>query len=87
MRPCRIDLHIEELVLHGLAPADRYRIGEAAERELGRLFSEQGLPSSLLGESTQGRLDGGSFEITQDASPDAIGVQVARAVYGVLGNG
>ena len=42
-----IELHIEELVLHGFEPGDRHRIGEAIERELARLFAEQGTPPSL----------------------------------------
>ena len=44
-----IELHIEELVLHGFSPSDRYRIAEAIERELVQLFSRQSAPSALLG--------------------------------------
>ena len=44
----RIELHIEELVLHGFAPADRYRIGDTVQRELTRLLAEQGMPASLI---------------------------------------
>jgi hypothetical protein len=33
-----INLHIEELVLHGFAPGDRHRISEAVEQELTRLI-------------------------------------------------
>ena len=47
MTPYNIELHIEELVLHGFAPKDRYTIGEAVQRELSRLFAEQGVHSSL----------------------------------------
>ncbi|MBD0326005.1 MAG: hypothetical protein ICV68_06225, partial [Pyrinomonadaceae bacterium] len=46
-----IELHIEELILHGFERRDRYAIADAFERELSRLlseqFAEQGLPSSL----------------------------------------
>ena len=41
-KPYNIELHIEELVLHGFSPRDRDAIGEAVQRELTRLFVEQG---------------------------------------------
>ena len=83
MKP-NIELHIEELVLHGFEPGDRYRIGEAAERELFRLFTERGTPPSLAHRREAARLDGGSFEAKRDSTVEAIGAQVARAVYGGL---
>ncbi len=87
-----IELHIEELVLHGFAPGDRYRIGDAMERELARLFVERGTPPSLaqgrevarLDGGTVARLDGGTFEVKPGSGAEAIGVRVARAVYGGL---
>jgi hypothetical protein len=42
-----LNLHIQDLVLHGFASVDRHRIGEAMERELARLFLGQGVPRSL----------------------------------------
>ena len=41
-----VEFHVKELVLHGLAPADRYRIGDAVERELARLIA--GEPAARL---------------------------------------
>ena len=84
MKPGNIELYVEELVLHGLSPADRYRIGQAVEHELVRMFAERGAPSSLAQGSEIERLDGGAFEVRQSAKAEAIGVQVARAVYGGL---
>lgn len=79
-----IDLHIEELVLEGFSPGDRHRIGAAVERELARLLTERGLPR--LTESLDvPRLDGGSFEMNRNATPEAVGGQVAGAVYGGVG--
>jgi hypothetical protein len=80
-----IDLHIEELVFHGFSRADRYRIGQAVEHELGRLFTEQGMPPSLARSGEIASLDGGSFEARPGSGTEAIGAQVARAVYGGLG--
>ena len=84
MTPQNIELHIEELVLHGFAPGDRYRIGEAMERELARLFVEQDTPPSLAREREVARVDGGAFEVKPGSGAEAIGAQVAQAVYGGL---
>ncbi len=82
MRPKNIELHIEELVLHGFSCGDRYRIAEAVERELAHLFAEQGVPNSLSDGGEIERLDGGAFKMKQGSRPETIGAQVARAVYG-----
>jgi hypothetical protein len=79
-----IDLQIEELVLHGFAPGDRYRIGEAVEHELARLFDEQGVPPSLVRGSGIERLDGGAFEVAHGSKSEVVGAQAARAIYGGL---
>jgi len=79
-----VELHIEELVLRGFSPGDRYRIGDAVERELSRLFTEQGTPPSLARGGDIGRLDGGSFEAKPGSRAETIGIQAARAVYGSL---
>jgi hypothetical protein len=84
MRPRNIELHIEELVLHGFATGDRYRIAESVEREIVRLFSEQGVPQSLSKGGKIERLDGGAFEAVRGSKPEAIGAKVAQAVYGGL---
>lgn len=84
MRPKNIELHIEELVLDGFEGNDRQGIGEAVERELSRLFTEQGVPPSLeLGGGIE-KLNGGEFKITSDSSAEVIGARAARAVYGGL---
>ena len=84
LKLANVELHIAELVLHGFEPGDRYRIGDAMERELARLLIEQGTPPTL----GQGRevacLDGGAFEVAPGSRAEAIGVQVAQAVHGGL---
>lgn len=81
MKP-NVELHIEDLLLQGFEPWHRYRIAWAVERELGRLLGEDGVPASLAGARRVARLDGGAFEVVAGAAPEAIGAQVARAVYG-----
>lgn len=82
MKP-NIELHIEELVLLGFAPGDRYRIGAAVERELAWLL-EQGEGLSLAQSSEITFLDGGRFEVARDSKAETVGAQIARAVYGGL---
>ncbi|MEH1828428.1 MAG: hypothetical protein V7L22_24345 [Nostoc sp.] len=78
-----VELHIEELVLHGFEGGDRDRIGEAVQQELTRLFA-QGVPPSLAQGGEIGRLDGGGFEMTASMQSGAIGVQIAQSIYGGL---
>jgi hypothetical protein len=84
MKSRDIELHVEELVLHGFEPGDRYGIGQAVEQELGRLLAELGTPPSLARTGEVPHLDGGSFETKPGSGVEAIGAQVARAVYGGL---
>jgi hypothetical protein len=76
-----VELKIEELVLHGFTPRDRDRIGEALERELARLFSERGVPTSVVNGGEIPRLNAGSFNVTAGAKPEMIGAQLALQVY------
>lgn len=83
-----IELHIEELVLHGFERGDRYSIADAFERELVHLLAgqiaEQGLPSSLAHNAENARLDAGAIHIAPNSKPGSIGVQIAQTVYGGL---
>ena len=81
MKPRNIELNVEELVLHGFSPGDRYRIGEVVERELVHMIAERDLPSSLADGGKIDHLDGGAFEAAQGSRPEEIGLQVAQAVY------
>lgn len=79
-----LHLHIEELVLHGFAPGDRHRIGEAVQLELARLLTEEATPPGLAKSATIERLNGGTFQMTSAPRPETTGAQVARAVFGGL---
>ncbi|HUW68079.1 MAG TPA: hypothetical protein VMW20_08525 [Candidatus Nanoarchaeia archaeon] len=84
MMPKNIELNIEELVLHGFSPGDRYRIGEAVEQELTRLLADRGVPQSLERNREVANMDGGAFEVAPGSRPQVVGAQVAKAVYGGL---
>ena len=83
-KPYNIELHIEELVLHGFSPTDRHAIGEALQRELTRMFAEQGVHSSLGRGFEAERLDGGTFHVKSGTRAQGIGRQVGQAVYSGL---
>ena len=80
----RIEVNIEELVLHGFSPDDRYSIGEAVEHELSRLLADRGVPESLAEGGEIVSVDGAAFEVAPRSRAEAVGAQVAQAVYGWL---
>lgn len=88
MKGPHLELHIEELVLHGFAQGDRYPIADAIERELSRLlteqFREQGIPSSLRHDGEHAHLDAGAFTLAPRSKPAHTGAQIAQAVHGGL---
>ena len=85
MTPKNIELHIEELVLHGFALGDRYRIGEAVEQELSRLLADRGVPQSLERGGEIASVDAGAFEVAPGSRAEVVGAEVAKAVYKGLG--
>lgn len=80
-----VELHIEELVLHGFEPAHRYTIGEAVERELTRLFTERGAPIAATHDVEIAHLNSGAIEISAGSNAETIGMQLAKAIYGGFG--
>jgi hypothetical protein len=79
--PQQIELHVEELVLHGFETGDRYGIAEAVEHELARLLGQRGVPFSLRSENATDELKAPTFAPALGAKPPAIGRQIAQAVY------
>ena len=76
-----VDLHIEELVLHGFSPGDRHAIAEGLQGELTRLLTDQGLPRGLAAGASRETLDAAPFAVTTGSRPEVIGAQVAHSVY------
>jgi hypothetical protein len=82
-------LHIEELILDGFdarttgsGPVmDRSVIASAVQSELTRLFAERGVPASLSRGGQVAHLDGGKIHLAPGFGPDAIGGQIAQALY------
>jgi len=82
--PRRVEVRIDELVLHGFAPRDRHAIAAGVEEELAWLFTGQ-LPAAAQGSNQwRDRVDGGAFPLPRGARPHAIGALIARAIHGGL---
>jgi hypothetical protein len=79
-----IHVHIDELTLESFSPQDRYRIADAVERELTRLFAAHQMPQFGTNGLQLDRLDAGSVRINEGANPSATGAHVARALFGQI---
>ena len=76
-----IEVEIERIVLRGFQPADRHRIGLAIERELIRLFSENGVPPWITRNEELLLHHNGSCELPPGSEAQTTGTQIARRVY------
>ncbi|HJP67228.1 MAG TPA: hypothetical protein VKA30_13105 [Actinomycetota bacterium] len=76
-----IDVHIEELVLHGFESGDASAIGDGLRTELARLLADGPVPSKLGRPDHVERLDGGTVELDAGARPAAIGGRLAGTVW------
>ena len=81
LSPASVRLRVDELVLHGFAPADRHRIADAMRDELARLFAERGVPERLARGEAPAELDAGAFEVPGGARPAEVGRRLAGALY------
>lgn len=83
-----INLHIERLVLDGLPVEvkDSAMLRAAIEAELTRLLTENGLSSGLQTGGRLTRLPANAIQLSTGESPPQLGQQIARTVYGSIGN-
>ena len=79
--PPMLELHIEELVLHGFPVSQHRSIGDAVQKELTRLIEEQGMPSLTTRPVSLERLNAGSFKTAKQATAPVIGRQLARQIH------
>ena len=76
-----LELDIGNLVLHGFSASDKDRITRALHRELERLFTEEGMQSSLECKGDIPCIDDVIFEVPLGSSPESIGIHMARSLY------
>lgn len=79
-----INLHIERLVLDGVAleRGQEPLLRAAVEAELSRLLSEEGLSTGLMSGGATPRLQAGEIQLSVERNSQQLGQQIARAVYG-----
>jgi hypothetical protein len=77
-----VDLHIEELVLHGFSPGDRLRIVDAIEQELARLAGREGArwAADQIASRNVAEMDCGEFRLEPGWKPRDAGRHIAQAV-------
>jgi len=83
----RINIQIERLVLDGLQLPGGVRpvLQQAFESELAQLLGQNGLSHELLSGVALSSLSAPALELAQGARPDALGQQLAHAVYKGMG--
>ena len=76
-----IEVNIDELVLHGFSPLERYQIAADLQTELTRLFTEKGLPASFNNGVKIDSLHARSFQFSSGHKKISAGSQIAGSVY------
>lgn len=82
-----ITVHIERLILDGIAVPHRHRplIQAAMEEELARLLVRDGLSIDFQQSHMQQHVQAGVLEIKDTDEPAILGMNIARAVYKGIG--
>ncbi len=76
-----VELHIEELVLHGFAPHDRHAITDAVQQEIAARLATRGIGAAQDGSID--RMDAGTITLPRGTA--AAGAAIGAAVHSTLG--
>lgn len=74
----RISLHVDRLVLHGVAHG--HEVAGALQAELTRLLSDPGVIDGLASVGTVDRLRATPLRVATGAGPKGLGAQAARSI-------
>ena len=82
-----ITVHIERLILDGIAVSHHHRplVQAAMEKELARLLALDGLSIDFQQSHVQQRIQAGVLEVKDTDEPAVLGRNIARAVYRGIG--
>lgn len=83
MRAMRIELVIDELVLHGLDPRHRHAIGDAVQRELARQLASQPRGHRWTAMSAD-TVDAGTLRLAAGSAPALVGERIAQSVMAAV---
>lgn len=75
-----VTIEIDTLVLEGVPAHQAGRVEDAIRGELARLIADRGLPDGLAARGDES-LDAGTVAIRPDARPEALGRDLAAALY------
>jgi hypothetical protein len=80
-------VYIERLVLDGIDVPHRQQplLQAAVETELARLLAAGGVAPDLREGGALPRVQGGTIQLAEERDPAHLGKQIARAVYGGIG--
>ena len=80
----KINLHIERVVLEGIAiePHEQSVLMATIETELGRLLAQNGIESDLQNGGASNAIRTSSIDIGEKDKPAHLGRHIARSVYG-----
>jgi hypothetical protein len=83
----KISLHVERLILEGVASRrpDRAVVGAAVQKELTRLLQAGGLAHEFQSGGAIPNIAGGGISLREKAHPTDVGRQIASAVYRGIG--
>jgi hypothetical protein len=76
----RVVVHVDRMVLNGFRNANANAIGEAMRGELARWLADPARGQRLASLGHVSRLDVGKVALTQDASPQRLGISAGRAI-------
>jgi len=80
-----IELHIEELVLHGFSPHGRHAIADAVRDQLAARLAERGMNAAGAEDVSIERLDAGTIALPP--GPAAAGRALGNAIHSTVGPG
>ena len=82
-----IRIDIESLILEGISieSEQRARLQAAVETELARLLARGGVAPELRSGGAVPSLKADAIRLSSDGTPARLGKQIARAVYGGIG--
>lgn len=79
-----IEIHIDEIVLHGFPARNKAGIDNALRNELALLLARYGAPAILKNGGAVPLVPGGTFKTSSHESSKSIGKSIARSIYSGL---
>jgi hypothetical protein len=79
--PKRVVLHIDQLVLNGIAHRDRHAVAAGLQRELARLLAEPEAMAAWSAQAGVARVRAAPMPLAAGAAPLRVGTRAAQAIH------